>query len=101
MNEYVGTALLLGLGIVVTYYQAKWYEYDPDKDFQMEPEDIQIRNLSSQFQYEKMAREIDECDDVETLQQMCKFLVKSEMKTREMFSIIIQDTMPEINDSKK
>ena len=33
MNEYVGTALLLGLGIAVTYYQAKWYEYDPDKDF--------------------------------------------------------------------
>ena len=33
MNEYVGTALFLGIGIVVTYYQAKWYEYDPDKDF--------------------------------------------------------------------
>ena len=32
MNEYVGTALFLGIG-VVTYYQAKWYEYDPDKDF--------------------------------------------------------------------
>ena len=23
MNEYVGTALFLGIGIVVTYYQAK------------------------------------------------------------------------------
>ena len=33
MNEYVGTALFLGIGIVVTYYQAKWSEYDPDKDF--------------------------------------------------------------------
>ena len=33
MNEYVGTAVLLCLGIVVTYYQAKWFEYDPDKDF--------------------------------------------------------------------
>ena len=33
MNENVGTALFLGIGIVVTYYQAKWYEYDPDKDF--------------------------------------------------------------------
>jgi hypothetical protein len=31
--EYVGTVVLLGLGILVTYYQAKWYEYDPDKDF--------------------------------------------------------------------
>ena len=26
MNEYVGTALFMGIGIVVTYYQAKWYE---------------------------------------------------------------------------
>ena len=33
MTEYVGTAILIGLGIVVTYYQAKWYEYDRDKDF--------------------------------------------------------------------
>ncbi len=33
MNEYVGTLLFLGIGIVVTYYQAKLYEYDPDKDF--------------------------------------------------------------------
>ena len=33
MNDYVGTFLFLGLGIVITYYQSKWYEYDPDKDF--------------------------------------------------------------------
>tara|TARA_B100000287_G_scaffold282823_1_gene266510 strand:- start:71 stop:286 length:216 start_codon:yes stop_codon:yes gene_type:complete len=67
----------------------------------MNPDDIFIRNISSQFQYEKMAREVDACDDIETLQQMCKFLIKMEMKTREMYSIIIQDTMPEINDSEK
>ena len=67
----------------------------------MEPQDIQLRNTSLEFQYEKMAREVDECDDGETLQQMCKFLIKMEMKTRETYSIILQDTMPEINDSKK
>ena len=67
----------------------------------MNPDDFFIRNISSQFQYEKMAREVDACDDIETLQQMCKFLIKMEMKTREMYSIIIQDTMPEINDSEK
>ena len=67
----------------------------------MNPDDIAIRNVSSQFQYEKMSREIDECDDVATLQEMCKFLIKMEMKTRETYSIILQDTMPEINDSKK
>jgi hypothetical protein len=67
----------------------------------MDPNDIFIRNISSQFQYEKMAREIERCDDVETLQQMCKFLIKMEMKTRETYSIMLQDTMPEINDSTK
>ena len=67
----------------------------------MNPDDIAIRNVSSQFQYEKMAREIDECDDVATLQEMCKFLIKMEMKTRETYSIILQDTMPEISNDKE
>ena len=66
----------------------------------MEPQDIQLRNTSLEFQYEKMAREVDECDDVETLQQMCKFLIKMEMKTRETYSIILQDTMPEISNDR-
>ena len=67
----------------------------------MNPDDILIRNVSSQFQYEKMAREVDACDDMDDLKEMCKFLIKMEMKTRETYSIILQDTMPEINDSKK
>ena len=33
MSEYFVTALFLGIGMVITYYQVKWYEYDPDKDF--------------------------------------------------------------------
>ena len=64
----------------------------------MDPDEIQLRNTSLEFEYERMAREIDECDDVETLQQMCKFLVKLEMKTRETYSIILQDTMPDLCD---
>ena len=67
----------------------------------MNPDDVIIRNVSSQFEYEKMAREVDACDDLETLKEMCKFLIKMEMKTRETYSIILQDTMPEIDDSKK
>ena len=67
----------------------------------MIPDDILIRNVSSQFQYEKMAREVDACDDMDDLKEMCKFLIKMEMKTRETYSIMIQDTMPEINDSTK
>ena len=42
---------------------------------------------------EKLIEEIDNCSDVEALQQMCKFLVKLEMKTRETYSIMIEDLM--------
>ena len=63
----------------------------------MNPEDIQLRSTSLQFEYEKMSREIDSCDDVDILRQMCKFVVKLEMRTRETYSVILQDTMPDIN----
>ena len=66
----------------------------------MDPNDIFIRNTSSLFQYEKMAREVDACDDIETLQQMCKFLIKMEMKTSETYSIILQDTMTEVSNDR-
>ena len=57
----------------------------------MNPNDIILRNASQEFEYEKMSREINECSDVETLQEMCKFLIKLEMKTRETYSIMIED----------
>ena len=42
----------------------------------MNPDDITLVNTTQQFEYEKLSREIDECDDIESLQQMCKFLIK-------------------------
>ncbi len=63
----------------------------------MNPDDVQLRSTSQQFEYEKMSRDIDKCDDIEVLRQMCKFLVKLEMKTRETYSIILQDTLPDLS----
>ena len=63
----------------------------------MNPEDIELRSTSQQFEYEKMSRDIDKCDDIEVLREMCKFLVRLEMKTRENYSIILQDTLPDIS----
>ena len=63
----------------------------------MKPEDIELRSTSQQFEYEKMSRDIDKCDDVEVLKEMCIFLFKLEMKTRENYSIILQDTLPDIS----
>jgi|TARA_B100000287_G_scaffold376126_1_gene377058 hypothetical protein len=62
----------------------------------MNPDEIELTNPSQSFEYERLSREIDECDDVEVLQQMCKFLVKLEMKQRATYSVILQDTLPEL-----
>ena len=63
----------------------------------MDPDDIVLINTSQQFEYERMARGIDLCDDVEMLRQMCKFVVKLEMKTRQTYSVILQDTLPDLS----
>ncbi len=57
----------------------------------MDPDDIVLNNTSQMFQYEKMSRDIEDCDDVETLKQMVRYLIKLEMKTRETYSVILQD----------
>tara|TARA_B100000287_G_C20412966_1_gene694338 strand:+ start:525 stop:749 length:225 start_codon:yes stop_codon:yes gene_type:complete len=62
----------------------------------MNPDEIELTNPSQSFEYERLSREIDECDDVEVLQQMCKFLVKLEMKQRATYSVILQDTLPDL-----
>ena len=64
----------------------------------MNPDDISLRNTSQQFEYERMSREIDEFNDLDGLRQMCKFLVKLEMKQRETYSIILQDTLPDLTN---
>ena len=56
--------------------------------------DITLVNTSQQFEYEKFSREIDMCEDVDELRQMCKFLIKLEMKTRANYSVMIQDLLP-------
>ena len=61
------------------------------------PDDITLVNTSQQFEYEKISREIDQCNDVESLRQMCKFVIKLEMKTRANYSVMIQDLMPSID----
>ena len=63
----------------------------------MNPDDITLVNTTQQFEYEKISREIDSCSNVDDLRQMCKFLVKLEMKTRANYSEILQDTLPQLD----
>ena len=63
----------------------------------MNPDDITLTDTTQQFEYEKFSREIEECNDVEMLQEMCKFLLKLEMKTRSNYSVMIQDLLPDLS----
>ena len=60
----------------------------------MNPDDITLVNTSQQFEYEKFSRELDMCQDIDELRQMCKFLIKLEMKTRSNCSVMLQDLLP-------
>ena len=66
----------------------------------MNPDDITLSNTTQQFEYEKLSREIDCCEDVEDLQNMCKFLIKLEMKTRANYSVMLHDIMPDMSSPK-
>ncbi len=49
----------------------------------MKPSDIKLENLSKSFEYERMAREIDTCDDLESLKNIAKSYVKLYLKQEE------------------
>ena len=66
----------------------------------MNPDDSTLTNTTQQFEYEKLSREIDCCEDVEDLQNMCKFLIKLEMKTRANYSVMLHDIMPDMSSPK-
>ena len=49
----------------------------------MDPNDIKLDNLSKIFEYEKISREIDSCEDVELLKNISKSHVKLYFKQQE------------------
>ena len=49
----------------------------------LDPDYIKLTSLAKSFEYEKMAREIDECDDVRELRDAAKSFLKLYMKTTE------------------
>ena len=65
----------------------------------MNPDDITLTNPSQKFEYEKYSRILDGYNDAAGLRQMCKFLMKVEMQTRENCKIIVQDLSTQICDA--
>ena len=54
----------------------------------MDPDTIELKNLSKSFAYQKIATEIDDCDDRETLRTIAKSFVKLYYKQQETMQII-------------
>ena len=42
----------------------------------MDPSKINLSNITKLFEYEKISREIEQCDDVETLKNIAKSYAK-------------------------
>jgi hypothetical protein len=50
----------------------------------MDPNDIKLENLSKIFEYEKISREIDTCENIEQVKDIAKSFVKLYLKQQEV-----------------
>ena len=57
----------------------------------MNPSDIILETHSKMFEYEKISREVEECDDIEYLKNMCRCYVKLHMKQQEVISNMVKN----------
>lgn len=58
----------------------------------MNPDNIELNNLSKSFEYTKIASEIDGCDDRDMLRSIAKSFVKLYYKQQETMSAISIDS---------
>ena len=54
----------------------------------MDPNDIELKNLSKSFAYQKLAAAIDNCDDREQLRNVAKSFIKLYYKQQETMAVI-------------
>ena len=54
----------------------------------MDPDSIELKNLSKMFAYQQIAKDIENCDDRDTLKNIAKSFVKLYYKQQETISII-------------
>ena len=54
----------------------------------MNPDQIEIKNLSKSFAYTQLAAEIDSCDDRDQLRNIAKSFIKLYYKQQETMSVI-------------
>ena len=54
----------------------------------LDPESVKLSSLNKQFEYEKIARELDECNDLELMRRAAKCFLKLQLKQLETLSAI-------------
>jgi len=54
----------------------------------MDPNSIELNNLSKQFAYTKVASEIDSCNDIDSLKNIAKSFCKLYYKQQETMKLI-------------
>lgn len=54
----------------------------------MDPDQIKLETMSKMFAYEQQARLIEECNDIDELQNICKSYAKLYFKQQEVVSAI-------------
>ena len=54
----------------------------------MDPDTIELNNLTKSFEYTKLASEIDSCDDRDQLRNIAKSFIKLYYKQQETISVI-------------
>jgi len=54
----------------------------------MDPNNIELKNLSKSFAYQKLAAEIDNCDDRDQLRNVAKSFIKLYYKQQETMAVI-------------
>ena len=50
----------------------------------MDPDSIELTNLSKSFEYAKMAKELEDCDDRDELRNVAKAYLKLYLKQQEI-----------------
>jgi len=52
----------------------------------MNPNDISLDNMNKMFEYEKLSRDIDSIEDLDTLKNLAKSYIKLYLKQQEVVS---------------
>jgi len=57
----------------------------------LDPSGIELQSTSKMFEYEKLSREIEECNSVETLKRALRCYIKLHMRHQEIVTQMIID----------